>query len=451
MPCPESPSHARVTRHEVPTWWLNPPVIPSVSRPARRARLAAPFLWAALVAAAWAEAPGLRPSALPNASDPIPPRAAAADGSQPPLEPAPASASAPTAPTAPAPVGPGSPPAPTPAIPDETAIVPGRTPLPTEPRARPPSGLNVRDYGARADGSDDTEPFNAAITASLRGDKVVFVPDGVYALRRLDLPAGVQLIGESRTRTILERRALGEHAGAGFIHIEKVANVSLANLTIRGTGKRLSDTGETGRGDDVLIHLVNARDVRARNLLLVDAQGCGIQVEGDGTFGAVLEDISIVDTYVRDNGFHGVALWAYNGAHDNTFRRITIDGADYAGIMIDAGTTSGPAASVDDNVFENIVIRRVARYHLIDGSYGAGWMWTGGRGNLVDGYLISDVAQGAALAFGPDQSGIESALNTLTDGRMNGIASGIIVSYGQTEVITGTHAVVPVLRWLAES
>ncbi|HEX5591385.1 MAG TPA: hypothetical protein VFX65_13925, partial [Candidatus Limnocylindrales bacterium] len=202
------------------------------------------------------------------------------------------------------------------------------------------------------------------------------------------------------------------------------------NLTLRGTGKRLSDTGQTGRGDDILINVINGRNVRARNLTLQDAQGCGIQTEGSGTYGGLFEDISISNTFVRDNGYHGVALWPYNGTHANTFRRITIDGADYAGIMIDAGTTVGPAAGVNDNVFEDIVIRNAARYHIQNGGIGAGWMFTGGKGNRVNRYQITDIPQGSAMAFGADQSGIGSTLNTLTSGTVARIGSGVVAGFG---------------------
>jgi hypothetical protein len=215
----------------------------------------------------------------------------------------------------------------------------------------------------------------------------------------------------------------------------------------------LSDTGEIGRGDDILINVVNSTDVQARNLTLVDAQGCGIQTEGAGTAGAVFEDISITNTYVRDNGYHGVGLWVYNGTHHSAFRRITIDGADYAGIMIDAGTTVGPAAGVNDNVFEDVVIRNAARYHVLNGGHGAGWIWTGGERNVVSRYEITDIAAGPALAFGFDQSGLGSLNNTLIEGTALRISSGIIATFDglADATLTGREAFLPLLPMVGGS
>jgi hypothetical protein len=363
------------------------------------------------------------PTAIPPA--PITPNPPDSDQTPRPPDPTPA----PTDPTTQAP-DPTQTPDPTQRPPDPTQT-PDPTPPPPDPTPEPDPALNVRDFGATGNGStNDTAAFRAAIEASLGRGKVVYVPDGTYMVSRLVLPQGLTLRGESRDNTILRRHGLGEHAAGGFIHIENAANVTIEHMTLRGTGRRLSDSGVTGRGDDILINVINGRGVTARDLTLRDAQGCGIQTEGAETYGGLYTNISIINTYVRDNGNHGVALWPYRGTHQNTFRHITIDGADYAGIMIDAGTTVGPASSVNENLFEDIVIRNAARYHLADGGTGAGWIWTGGRGNRVEGYEITDIPQGAALAFGSDQSGIGSTLNTLVNGRVVRIASGTVAAFG---------------------
>jgi hypothetical protein len=57
-------------------------------------------------------------------------------------------------------------------------------------------------------------------------------------------------------------------------------------------------------------------------------------------------------------------------------------------------------------------------------------MWTGGRGNRVDGYTITDIPQGYALAFGSDQSGIGSTENVLLNGDVARIASGVVAGFG---------------------
>ncbi|HEX5590135.1 MAG TPA: glycosyl hydrolase family 28-related protein, partial [Candidatus Limnocylindrales bacterium] len=177
-----------------------------------------------------AAAPEIQPPA--SAAAPSPPPVPTANPTQPPSPTA-----APTQPPSPT----TQPPTPTSAPtqpPSPTVPPPAPTPPPPDPTATPaPAGLNVRDYGAKGDGaSNDTAAFNAALQASLTRGKVVYVPNGTYALTRLIMPAGVTLRGQDRGATVLKRYGVGAHAAGGFIHIENVADVGLENLTLRGTG-----------------------------------------------------------------------------------------------------------------------------------------------------------------------------------------------------------------------
>lgn len=267
----------------------------------------------------------------------------------------------------------------------------------------------------------------------------MYVPNGTYALTRFFPQTGITLRGQSRSGTVLQRYGVGVHAAGGFIHIQGVADVGIETLTLRGTGRRLTSTA-TGQGDDILINVINGRNVRALNLSLENAQGCGIQTEGAGTYGGRFEDISITNTFVRDNGYHGVALWLYKGTNQNTFRRITIDGADHAGVMIDAGTTgSTDAAGVNGNVFEDITILRAARIRA-QGLIGGGFILTGGSDNSGLRVQISDQADGSAFAFGFDQSGIGSTRNVFTDTTVLRITSSIVAGFGSG--VTGNSFVI---------
>ncbi|MBA3430110.1 MAG: hypothetical protein H0U16_01350 [Actinobacteria bacterium] len=305
--------------------------------------------------------------------------------------------------------------------------------------------------------TNDTAAFNSAMNAAAAG--VTYVPDGTYSLDNLFPKSGATLRGQSRAGTILTRASLGAHASPGFIHFQSVANSTVENFTIFGTGKRLEDTGQLGRGDDILINLIDARSITVRNISFLNAQGIGIMTEGPETYGGLFEDISITNTYVRDNGYHGVALWLFNGTHGNTFRRISVDGADYAGVAIDAGSTVGPAAAVDDNVFEDITIRNAARYYITGGEAGAGWIFHGGNRNSVTRYEITDIPQGVAMALGTDQSGLGARDNRLYAAVVARIASGIVAAFDAGAIgnifddgmgggqLTGNHSQNTFLNW----
>lgn len=302
-----------------------------------------------------------------------------------------------------------------------TATLPATAAPPAPTATTPPAALTVLDFGATPnDGTNDTAAFNNALSAA----RTIGVPAGTYHITSVRPAAGSTLAGEPGA--ILARFGLGSHAGPGVIHVT-TTDVTIRDLVIRGTGRRLTST-TTGQGDDVLINGIGSHRLRVQRVGLENAQGIGIQTES--ATGMLFEDLSITNTFVRDNGYHGVALWPYTGTKSSTFRRITIDGADYAGIMLDAGTTGGGGASVDDNAFTDITIRNAARFHIAGGGIGGGWLFTGGSRNTVTRYTITDIPAGAALAFGADQSGIGNTGNVLTTGTVARLASGIAIAFG---------------------
>ena len=69
--------------------------------------------------------------------------------------------------------------------------------------------FNVKDYGAKGDESvDDTAAVQAAIDAAKAdGGGIAYVPDGVYNIVRLEIPAYVLLVGESQENTILKMKS----------------------------------------------------------------------------------------------------------------------------------------------------------------------------------------------------------------------------------------------------
>ena len=288
----------------------------------------------------------------------------------------------------------------------------------TPPPSTPPpvtGGANLADYGGN---------WSAAMEAAKSHGNVLYVPAGTWPAPRIFPYAGLTIRGAGAGQTVVTRSAPGALAAGGFFHVS-TSDVTIADLTLRGWPI------SAGLSDDILIYGLNARRLTVQRVNLENPQGVGLFTEGTTT-GGLFEDITVRNVLYRSNGYHGVGVWAYKGSSANTYRRITIDGVNYSGIMIDAGTTgSTDAASVNDNVFEDIVIRHAARQALPGGGgMGAGWMFTGGARNVVRRYEITDQGMGAALAFGADQSGIGSSGNSLTSGTVLRISSTDVISLG---------------------
>jgi hypothetical protein len=300
------------------------------------------------------------------------------------------------------------------AAPAPTTAAPA--PTTTPPTPAPVAGAaNLADYGG---------DWSAAMTAAKTHGNVLYVPAGTWRAPRIFPYAGLTIRGAGAGLTIIDRNAPGALAAGGFFHVT-TNDVTISDLTLRGWPT------SSGPSDDILIYGLNAQRLTVQRVNLLNPQGVGLFTEGSTT-GGLFEDITIQNVLYRSNGYHGVGLWAYKGSSGNTYRRITIDGTNYNGIMIDAGTTgSTDAASVNDNLFEDIVIRHAARQALPNGGgMGAGWMFTGGARNIVRGYEITDQSMGAALAFGADQSGIGSTQNNLSNGTVLRINSTDVISLG---------------------
>lgn len=296
-----------------------------------------------------------------------------------------------------------------------------RTPIPTPVTPRPtatpaptpvPAGVSLADYGGN---------WADAIAAAQTRGKLVNVPAGTWpAFRILTTYSGLTIRGAGPGASIVPRNASQPLCDCGFMHVTH-ASVTIEGLTLRGWPI------SSGLSDDIMINGVNTTGLVVRNVAIANAQGIGIQIEN--VTGALITDVTITNTLIRSNGYHGVALWLYKGASSNTIRRVTIDGAAYAGVALDAGTNTGTSFTVDDNVFTDITVRNVSKQR-IDGNQGSGWLITGASRNTISNWTLTDVPIGAGLVFGFDQGGLPSNDNRFTNGTTARIASTDVVSFG---------------------
>jgi hypothetical protein len=297
-------------------------------------------------------------------------------------------------------------------------VLPTLTPTPTPVVTPTPSptpattGVNLADYGGNW--------ANAIAAAETRG-KVVNVPAGTWPAYRIFASySGLTIRGAGATSIVPRNASQPCCDVGGFIHVT-ATNVTIEGITLRGW---------TSSSDDIMINGRDAAGLVVRNVRIENAKGIGIQLQGANMRNALIEDVTILNTTYRSNGYHGVGFWLYNGASDNVIRRLTVDGADYAGVFLDAGTESGPALTTDRNTFEDVVVRNVSRVRLPSSAFGAGIMLTGASFNTFTRWTATDVPFGPGIALGWDQSGIGSNDNRFTTGNVARIASQDVISFG---------------------
>ena len=200
--------------------------------------------------------------------------------------------------------------------------------------------VNVRDMGAKCDGStDDTAAIQAALSS---GAGTVHLPSGVCIVSKVTVPSDTTLTGQG-AKSELRRRA-GASSGA-VVTATGAARVTIANLTVNGNA-----AGATGVDSNVFItgsYDVTIDNVRAVNSLL---HGVSIQsstdkanhtisairnstIQSTAQYGIEAQDtgrIVIEGNRIAKSASHGILVY---GTAANAIQNATIVG----NVVVDAG------------------------------------------------------------------------------------------------------------------
>ena len=165
--------------------------------------------------------------------------------------------------------------------------------------------INVKDYGAKGDGStDDTAAIQLALDASnTKGIPYVHFPSGTYKVSTtstdnnfytaLNLYSGQHLIFDQTTLQL----TANNYDFYAIINIHNISNVELSgNLTIIGDREsHTGTTGESGHG----IRIVNSHNVHVSDVDIRYTWGDGVCVGGNGTMDEISKNVTIerVRTY----------------------------------------------------------------------------------------------------------------------------------------------------------
>ena len=223
---------------------------------------------------------------------------------------------------------------------------------PAKMQALPPTGLDVRQFGAKGDGkTDDTAAFVAALAAAAPQRGTVFVPDGIYRVGTIKLPTHTGLVGNASWGyregggSVLQ---LADPAAKCLIDITAAVGATVNGLSLDGgqlgtdvhgiylgpfENKKEEDTPRIERchisrftGDGIRLDPVWCFSVRSCEVIF--NKGNGLCIRGWDGF--------ILDNWFSGNGAAGFG--AYGPSASNTLTGNRIEWNAGGGIRICGGS-----------------------------------------------------------------------------------------------------------------
>lgn len=98
--------------------------------------------------------------------------------------------------------------------------------------------LNIMDYDAKADGTDDALAFTKAMNDASATGNPIYIPNGVYGISRVKLKSNVSFIGESVSHTVIKSLDPGaDYSGTfcnNFYECGELKNISFKNISFDG-------------------------------------------------------------------------------------------------------------------------------------------------------------------------------------------------------------------------
>ncbi len=222
-----------------------------------------------------------------------------------------------------------------------------------ETGSTPAGAVNVRDHGARGNGSaDDTDSIKRAIErAQAQGQSQVYLPEGTYMIRagtywqpsstEIELPNGMSLVGAGRDRTTIKviPNTIENHAHQ--VGIVMHSNTRVADLTFDGSKDQVNRSGfgtvgfqgirvQPWDSRNITIENIRVHDIiginresfgtmlngvtggTLRNIEAHDVEGTGIHIDGDLNQ-SITRDVRLTGARVWSNTWAGVSVY---GARD---------------------------------------------------------------------------------------------------------------------------------------
>lgn len=302
---------------------------------------------------------------------------------------------------------------------------------------------DIRDYGAKGDGTTDDSPaIRAAIDVA--GDGTVYLPSGIYTVGRyghptptIELGSRITLRGDGAS-TVIRRAVRGSEAP--LIHAQDVEGVTIADLALDGNKGSTTAyaSNEQGlwlsRARDCVISRVWSYGQRTNGIVLEYCQGVSVSqciVRDNLKNGIYLtgsDHVMLSGCLGHGNGSSGVgssfgiacswhcalsacAGWGDVGAALTTGRDtqyLSVTGGSYEGVDVsaepvglmpatfDRDGASGPydgktKLGTSNSVFTGLIVANTLHH---------GIRFFGGSGNLVTGCIVRRIGLNGIMLYG---------------------------------------------------
>jgi hypothetical protein len=273
------------------------------------------------------------------------------------------------------------------------------------PIGKPSGALDVvADYGADpGGGSDSTAKFQAAVDAGKAQGRAVYVPQGNYTLYSHVIVDGVTLAGAGPWYTVLGGRSPTNRAQAAGIYGRYVAdggpsqNVTVRDLAVIGDIRERVDSDQVnafgGAMSNSTIDNVWMQHTKVgawmdgpmdrftiKNSRILDQTADGVN------FHIGVTNSTVTNTFVRNTGDDGLAMWAENTPNvNNAFTHNTVVAPILANNLVSYG---GRDINISDNVVSDTVtngggIHVANRYPGVNGPTAVAGTWTLARNTLI--------------------------------------------------------------------
>ena len=352
-------------------------------------------------------------------------------------------------------------------------------------------GLNVSSFGAKGDGrTDDTAAFGKALAAAARSKRRLYVPAGVYLVRRLRLSDGVSLKGASSRTTWLKGHIefgsgsaftdlkIGDSGSSAIHNLAGATGTTFTRCHFRGGGGATPNQAVVALGYKNSCDGILFKDCEVERNLGVDASlseaynNISIYSQTAAPRNITFDGchIGVFNGVATGSPRMGVECWVQNGSagwFDLTFRNCVfeptfchnidladsfISGSVSRNVLIEGCTLKGAGAdgghswtnNIDIECPDGVVIRNNTFYRSYLGAIAMSHMHSTGPGAIITGNVFDFSYNNGITPKGSDPFTLSGYDNVFTGNTVIcNYGSGIVdLAEATNNTVTGNTFVV---------
>jgi hypothetical protein len=193
--------------------------------------------------------------------------------------------------------------------------------------------INVRDYGAKGDGTtDDTAAMQAAITAATgNGQSTLYIPTGVYIVKAQLNVSQCSVLGDGVYASII--KAGSSYVGTNLMYVGSLSqNLVYENFQLDGNTGTASVKGLLVEG--------NVLHCRFSTIKISNCADVALYIKG-GDSGTTRPSVNtFIDLRIIDNDSHGLYITEGRG---NTFLNCNFEQLGGIGVYVVGNVTDNPS------------------------------------------------------------------------------------------------------------